>query len=125
MPTVRSDGIFLNDGKNLKLVHNYPGELVSLEKKSAKTVINILKKSCCCDYYSDYIQVTTWNDSRIDKNQITFEGNTEIKVDRVTELKIKGILRTSPEVNDKKKQDDCSRSNSRRQPFGAHRQTNN
>jgi len=101
-------GIFLNDGKTLKLIHNYPGEVVSLEKSIDKTEINILKRSCCCDYYSDYIQVTIWNDSRVDKNQITFWGNTEVKVDKVIELKIKGILRTSPETNDKKKEDDCS-----------------
>jgi len=101
-------GIFLNDGKTLKLIHDYPGEVVSLEKVVDKTVINILKKSCCCDYYSDYIQVTIWNDSRIDKNEITYWGNTEIKVDKVTPFKIKGILRTSPEINDKKKKDDCS-----------------
>ncbi|GCD76948.1 hypothetical protein JCM31826_04300 [Thermaurantimonas aggregans] len=101
-------GIFLNDGKSLKLIHGYPGEVVSLEKSIDKTTINILKKSCCCDYYSDYIQVTIWNDSRVDKHQITFFGNPEIKIDKVTELKTKGVLRTSPEVNDIKKKDDCS-----------------
>lgn len=101
-------GVFVNDGKTLKLIHDYPGKVVSLEKSVDKSVINVLKESCCCDYYSDYIQVTIWNDSHIDKNQITFFGNTEIKVDKVTKLKIKGILRTSPEVNDKKMKDDCS-----------------
>ncbi|MCZ8023634.1 MAG: hypothetical protein O9294_17855 [Cytophagales bacterium] len=101
-------GIFLNDGKTLKQIHDYPGKVVSLEKSIDKTTINILKKSCCCDYYSDYIQLTIWNDSRVEKNQITFWGNTEIKVNKVKELKIKGTLRYSPDINDKKEKDDCS-----------------
>lgn len=101
-------GIFLNDGKTLKLIHDYPGKLVSLEKSVDKSVVNILKESCCCDYYSDYIQVTIWNDSHVDKNRITFFGSTEIKVDKVTELKLRGILRTSPEINDAKVKDVCS-----------------
>jgi len=101
-------GIFLNDGKTLKLIHDYPGKVVALEKLDEKTEINILKEACCCDYYSDYIQVTIWNDSRVDKNQITFWGNAEVKVDKLAKFKTKGILRTSPEINDKKKKDDCS-----------------
>lgn len=103
-------GIFLNDGKTLKLVYDYPGEVVSLEKLKDKTLINILKESCCCDYYSDYIQVTIWNDSRVDKNQITFWSNTEINVGMIGEIKIKGILRNSPEINDNKIKDECSNS---------------
>jgi hypothetical protein len=100
--------IFLNDGMTLRQIHDYPGELVSIDKKTDRTVINIFKEFCCCDYYSDYIQVTIHNDSHIDKNQITFEGNTQIKVDKLTEVKVKGILRTSPELNDKEKKDDCT-----------------
>jgi hypothetical protein len=101
-------GIFLNDGQNLKLIHDYPGEVVSLEKLIDKTEVNILKKACCCDYNSDYIKVTVWNNSRVDKNHITFEGDTEVKLGKVKELKINGILRTSPEIDDDKKQDVCS-----------------
>ena len=107
MPYDRT-GIFLNDGKTLKLIHDYPGKLVSIDKLIEKTVVNILKESCCCDYYSDYIQVTIWNDSHVDKNQITFFGNTEIKIDNLTKLKVKGILRTSPDINDKQVKDVCS-----------------
>lgn len=101
-------GIFLNDGKSLKLIHDYPGEVVSLEKSISKTIINILKKPCCCDYYSDYIQVTIWNDSRVDKNQITFFGDPAFKIGELKEVKVKGILRNSPEIDDRRKLDDCS-----------------
>jgi hypothetical protein len=101
-------GIFFNTGRDLKMFQNYPGKLVSIEKDRDKTIVNILKGSCCCDYYSEYIEITIWNDSRVEKNTITFEGNTEIKLDQLKELEIKGVLRTSPEINDKKREDDCS-----------------
>lgn len=101
-------GIFLNDGKSLNVVYSYPGEIISLEKYSDKTVINTLKEACCCDYYSHFTEVTIWNDSHVEKNQITFEGNTPIKVGQVRKLRTNGILRTSPEVNDTKREDECS-----------------
>jgi hypothetical protein len=101
-------GIFLNEGKTLKIIHDYPGKVVSLEKFANKTEVNILKKSCCCDYNSDYIKVTICNDSRVDKNHITFDGNTKVKLEKVKKIKIQGTLRTSPELDDTKKKDDCS-----------------
>lgn len=101
-------GIFLNDGQSLKNMHDYAGQIVSIENKPDRTIVNIFKEFCCCDYFSDYIEVTIHNDSHVDKNQISFEGNTQTKFDKLTELKVKGILRTSPELNDKGKNDDCS-----------------
>jgi hypothetical protein len=100
--------IFLNNGQTLKQVHDYPGELISIEKKADGTVVNVFKEFCCCDYYSDYIQLTIYNDSHVEKNQITFEGNTEVKFDRLIELKVKGRLRTTPELNDKDHKDECT-----------------
>lgn len=100
--------IFLNDGTTLKLIHDYPGKLISIEKRTDKTVIDIITEACCCAINSDYIQVTIWNNSRVEKNTITFEGNTEIKVNKLHELKVKGILRSAPEINDIKKKDTCS-----------------
>jgi hypothetical protein len=101
-------GIFLSDGVSLTRVHDYAGKVISIENKPGRTIINIFKEFCCCDYFSDYKEVIIRNDSHFDKNQISFEGNTQIKFDKLREIKVKGVLRTSPELNDTEKKDDCS-----------------
>ncbi|HTF31332.1 MAG TPA: hypothetical protein VK625_20890, partial [Flavitalea sp.] len=51
----------------------------------------------------------------VDKNVITFDGNTKITLDKLHitldklhETEIKGTLRSSPKINDIVKKDDCS-----------------
>jgi hypothetical protein len=96
-------GIFLNDGLSLKQIHSYPGQIISIEQKINGTIIETLKEFCCCDYFSDYVEVIIRNDSQVDKNEITFEGNTKIKLDKLVMIKVIGVLRTSAELNDVKK----------------------
>ncbi len=100
--------IFFNNGEAFKKVHSYPGELVSIEKKSSMTVINILKKACCCDYYSEYIQLTIDPASNVIKNIIAFGADTKIKLNaRPKVVKVVGVIRTTPELNDIVKKDSC------------------
>ena len=101
-------GIFLNDGQKLKQIHDSPGQIVALEQSTNGTIVNILKEACCCDYFSDYIEIRIHSDCTVDKNVITFEGNTEITLDSLQEIKITGTLRKSPEINEIEKKDDCS-----------------
>jgi len=100
--------IFFNTGKTFKKAHSYPGEIVSIEKKSSLTVINILKNACCCDYYSEFIQITIDSVSNIRKNIIAFGADTKIKLNaRPKIVKVVGVLRTTPELNDVTKKDSC------------------
>ncbi|HTE23947.1 hypothetical protein [Flavitalea sp.] len=101
-------GIFLNDGQKLKQIHDSPGQIIALEQTTKGTIINILKEACCCDYFSEYTAITIYNDSGVDKNVITFDGNTKITLDKLHETEIKGTLRSSPKINDIVKKDDCS-----------------
>lgn len=102
-------GIFLNTGQAFKRVHNYPGTLVSIEKRTSSTIIHILKTACCCDYYSEYIAVTIDTTSNVTKNTIAFEANTKIKLGmRLRYSKVIGTLRTTPKTNDIIKKDPCN-----------------
>jgi hypothetical protein len=101
-------GIFLNDGSRFKRVYNYPGKIISIDKGTSTTIINILKEACCCDYYSDYIEVTIDHESKIAKNIITFEANTKISLgNKLKSVKVVGTIRTAPEINNVAKKDDC------------------
>jgi hypothetical protein len=100
--------IFLNDGLKLKPIHDYPGLLVSIETKADSKSVNIFKESIACDRFSELIQVTIFKDSRIETNQITFDATTKIQTETLSEIRVKGVLRTTPELDDKGKEDDCS-----------------
>jgi hypothetical protein len=100
--------IFLNDGLNLNQVHSYPGNIISIEQESDRAIVNILMEGCCCDYFSDYIEVTIHNNSRVDKNQITFDNNTKLDLSNLAEIEVTGTLRTSAELDDIEKKEDCT-----------------
>jgi hypothetical protein len=100
--------VFLNTGKSFKKAYSFPGQLVSLEDKSGVTVMNILKEACCCDYYSEFIQVTIDGASNVTKNIIAFAAKTKIKLNTKPKVvKVVGVIRTTPEVNDTNKKDSC------------------
>lgn len=100
--------MFLNDGISLKRIFDYAGKVVAIKQSSHKSVITIFKESCCCDCNSDLVEVTVGGDSRVEENWITFNGNTEIAFDQIERVKITGVLRTSPEVNDIEFEDNCT-----------------
>lgn len=101
-------GIFLNTGHAFKKIHNYPGGLVSIEKRTSSTIIHILKTACCCDSYSEYIAVTIDTASNVTKNTIAFEANTKVTLGtRLTVVKVVGTIRATPEINDVSKMDSC------------------
>ncbi len=101
--------IFLNNKKGFKLVYNYPGDLISIEKKSSEIKINVLKSSCGCDYYSDLIEVSINHKSEIQVNTISFHFETKIMTSEKLDSKIvSGILRRTSILNDKIKKDACT-----------------
>jgi len=99
--------IFLNSKNGFKLVYDYPGKIVSITENSNK--INILKSSCCCDYYSDLIEVSVNNKYEIQKNTISFNVETKIETQHKLNFKtVSGILRSTPILENKVKKDVCS-----------------
>lgn len=101
--------IFLNSQKGYKLVYDYPGKLISIINSSTELKINILKPSCCCDYYSDLIEVLINNKSEIQKNTISFYFETKIKTsNKLYSRTISGVLRGAPTIDDNVKKDVCS-----------------
>lgn len=102
-------GIFITNGRNLNQVDNYLGRIISIENKSDHTTIHILDEACCCNYYSSLIEISIDTNSNVTKNVIKYFGTTQITLDKkIKEITVTGILRTSPEVNDSIKIDDCS-----------------
>jgi hypothetical protein len=100
--------IFINDGSRLKRVFEYAGQIVSIKQLSDRTILTVFKESCCCDYNSDLVDITIHHDSKVEERWITFFGSTEIQVDKMEKLKVSGILRTHPELNDSDKKDNCT-----------------
>jgi hypothetical protein len=100
--------LFLNDGLKLRSIFEYPGRIVSIRQLDDRSIITLFKASCCCDSYSDLVEITVYSDSRVEERWITFFGNTEIKTDNLAKISAKGILRTTPELIDAKTKDPCT-----------------
>lgn len=109
-PCLPYDGtsIFLNDGSRLNRVFEYAGQIVSIKKLSDRTIVTLFKKSCCCDYNSDLVDVTIHRDAPVEERWISFFGSTEVEVDKMEKVKVNGILRTQPEVIDIEIKDSCT-----------------
>jgi hypothetical protein len=104
-------GIFLNTGRVFRKVYDNVGKILSIEKAGSETKINIFKEACCCDFFSQYTQITINEKSEITRNTIVFGAQTKILVSsRFKEDKAMGTIRTTPQVNDVVKRDDCNNS---------------
>jgi hypothetical protein len=101
-------GIFLNKGGSLGLIHSEPGNVLSIEKNKNGAVIQVLKWPCCCDSFFDSYEIVIHNDSHVEKNLIIFKSNTKVMLDKLKEIKVTGIVRSTEELNDTEKKDDCS-----------------
>jgi hypothetical protein len=101
--------IFINTGRVFRKLYDNPGKITSLEKDTSSTIINIFKEACCCEFYSQYIQLTINNKSQLGRNTIVFGAQTKITVGtRLREEKVVGTLRTTPHVNDVLKRNECN-----------------
>ena len=102
-------GIFLNTGRVFKRIYDYPGNIVSIEKSDSATVINILKEATPCDDYSEYTEVTVDLKSQVSKHTILFGPTTKITLARrLRQEKVMGMIRTTPQVNDEIKRNECN-----------------
>jgi hypothetical protein len=107
--TTLKTGIFLNTGRGFRRVYDNPGKIISIEAFETQTVINIFKEACCCEFFSQYTEVIIGQNSEVTRNTIVFGPNTRISVSsRLKEDKVMGTLRTTPQVNDVIKRDDCN-----------------
>lgn len=101
--------IYINEGTGLKPAYTCAGKILSINKSTDATRINILKENCCCDYYSELIELTVDNHSEITKNSIYFHSDTEIQMgDSLVNLSFQGLMRTSPAIDDVARPDECS-----------------
>lgn len=102
-------GIFLNNGIKLNQVYHYPGDIIFIDNTPDRTTIHILNEACCCINYSSLVEVTIDNSSAVTKNTIIYSGTTEIILDeKLEEITVTGTLRTSPEIDNSMRRDDCS-----------------
>lgn len=102
--------IFLNKSGTFKKIFNYPGELVSVEKRLSSFVVHIFRRAVGCDFYSEYIAISIDSTSNFTKNTISLGAGTKIKLgSRLKREKVVGILRTTPEVNDMNRRDPCGK----------------
>jgi hypothetical protein len=102
-------GIFLNNGKVFKKIYDQPGRIVSIEKSQSATIINILQEAIRCEDFSQYTELTIDLKSQITKNTILFGPKTKITVAaRLRQEKVVGMIRTTPQINDAIKRNDCN-----------------
>ncbi|PKV50954.1 hypothetical protein ATE84_3023 [Aquimarina sp. MAR_2010_214] len=100
--------IFLNDGTKLNNVYDSPGKLLKVQTDHLASKISILKSNCCCDYYSEFTEISIGFDNRMVKAIVEYHFDT--KVSLASELKeklISGVLRSKPIVYDNIHQDPC------------------
>lgn len=99
--------IYLYKNGKLNLAFQTPGKLVELDQMNDKSVLQIKKEPCCCDHDFDLIELTIQPNSRIEKKQISFHYKTKVSIGNLKEIMFKGIVRTTPEINDHKEAGEC------------------
>ena len=100
-------GIFLNVGRVFRRIYDFPGVVISIDTGMV-TTINMLREACCCEDYSQYIQVTIDQDARLTKNTIVFDPKTKIKLaNKLSRVKVVGTIRGTPQINDVIKKNEC------------------
>ncbi len=100
--------VFMNNGSRLNNVFEHAGKIIAIRRLSDRTILTVFKESCCCDYNSDLIDVIVDHDGKVDERWITFFGGTEIQVERIERLSLRGILRTHPELIDSVRKESCT-----------------
>lgn len=101
-------GIFLNLGRVFKRIYDFPGVIVSIDT-GEHTTINILREACCCEDYSQYIQISIDKDARVTKHTIVFAPKTKITVaNKLSRIKVVGTIRATPQINDVIKRNQCN-----------------
>jgi hypothetical protein len=101
-------GVFINDGKELLLVYDFPGTIISIEKGNTGTTIHSLKEACCCDPDFDFTEIVVEKGSLFAKvNRITFRKIPLQDFKKLERIKVKGVLRHTPVVDDELKKDHC------------------
>jgi hypothetical protein len=101
--------IYMNTGNGLKFVFQSAGQVVSVQNNLTFSTINILKEACCCDKYSDQLELKIDNHNNIAQNTISFHSDTKIFIDDSLETFVfKGIIRTNPTLDDIRRTDECS-----------------
>ncbi|MBL4585804.1 MAG: hypothetical protein JKX84_01905 [Flavobacteriales bacterium] len=99
--------IYINTGKELELKTKIAGKIRGISN-SEETILYIHKQPCCCDNTVWFVTVFIKADGSIDRHTIEFSGNTELKDGEIEETLVKGVLRSTPEIDDLERKDDCS-----------------
>jgi len=109
LPIYSSTLVFLNSKKGLQKVFDVTGNLKRLIIKDNKTLLYIFKESCCCDNFSNFINLSISDNNEINEKVITYHYET--KVENFNELKLQlvsGILRTTPNIDNVILKDPCT-----------------
>ncbi len=103
--------VFINNGSNLRKVYEYPGRLLAVKENGSGSIIHILKSSCCCDYYSELVEVKIDSNNKLSHCTFSYHEDTEVELNQnleLTKINVSGILRTKPIVNNNSFNDPCS-----------------
>lgn len=101
--------LYFNTGNELKLTFECSGKVVSAKTESNSSTLNILKEACCCDKYAELIELTVGNNFDVIQNSIYIHIDTKISIENTfEELEFKGIMRSTPIVDDIGKPDECN-----------------
>lgn len=101
-------GIFINDGKRMSKIYDFPGAIISLEKTGSGTIINSLKESIGCDPNFDFTEIVIKRGTSPATNRIIYAMMPKSNFKNLEQIKIKGVLRRTPKQEDADKKDQCS-----------------
>jgi hypothetical protein len=100
-------GIFLNKGSDFEIVYARGGEIISIEQKVDGVKIYVLFPVCCAGDENWLEEITVGKNSVLISNTIDFNESTQISLDSELKLvKMKGVLRTTPAIDDSIVKDD-------------------
>jgi hypothetical protein len=100
-------GVFVNDGKTLQLVYDYPGRIISIEQNGIRTTINSLYQPTGCDPDNELTEIVISKGISATTNRISFANIPKLNLDELKKVKIKGMLRWSPKQDDMEKKEGC------------------
>jgi hypothetical protein len=101
--------VYINTGVGFENIFQCAGQLISIQSKANSRVIYILKDAIGCDKYLEQLELTIDNETRLTQNTISFHPSTIVTIDdRLEELVCKGVLRTSPVIDDNEQKDTCT-----------------
>jgi hypothetical protein len=100
--------IYVTEANRLLLLYDHVGTVISMEDLVTQTKINSLREAIGCDFASELTEIIIEGSLPPVIHSIEYRVLPKKNFENLTNIKVKGILRTSPRKDDADKKDVCS-----------------